>query len=148
MDICAALETTADKLEEDGRIEDSDLVRLAAEKMDGAISLLDNRLARKEAAAWVAGVTQATPAPAGAKADPLSEYPYAKMTVLQREEQFAMWRKWALDPSIPANEQVSRKAISAAWLRLSRLEPGFQAEVSHAMHGLECALHGKLAAWP
>jgi hypothetical protein len=67
-----------------------------------------------------------------------------------REEETAQrFHAWTFAPKLTDGEKIARKAVSAAWLRLSRVSPDKRCpEVSHAIKLLEGALNGKLADWP
>ena len=71
-----------------------------------------------------------------------------KFVAGERVAQQTKWRKWAFDDTIShAAERHLRKCISAAWLRLARLDDK-NPEVCHARKLLECALSGENPAWP
>ena len=65
------------------------------------------------------------------------------------EETAQRFHAWTFDPKLTEGEKIARKAVSAAWLRLSRIIPDKRCpEVAHAIKLLECALRGELARWP
>jgi hypothetical protein len=65
----------------------------------------------------------------------------------EREKIMEKWRAWTFDKGDDGEEARLRKIISAAYLRLERLDNS-NPEVCHAKQLLECAITGDKANWP